>query len=330
MHTTLTQVVTGTVTVCLFLSSFIFSPSIAWAAEKYPETNLKTSCFEQAWAPDARSLARDSGWYGDGKDRISYTYQAPGGYTALVSKAFEGVPAAQAALKLSPVKGDEVKVARLMTVMYIPEDNGFNKGNAKLPLGLWGGFGSCIAGGCPPPEDSLYPEGVNQTKTQTGFSVRLTRTADDPDATPVPHSPKIYSYNLNRTDVPVTVHDDGSVSVYGQSEIMDDVVFPTGQWFKVIMDVRLNTFRGGVPKANGFVDLYLYTMDDQLIGEAHQTGLIFRDDPSWYIRGPYLVDLWGGDYTKDDNLPTTKFKTYYRNYKMYTLKDGLLPSQCKN
>lgn len=326
--------IASALTACFLFSSIIFiDPTRAEAAERFPETNLKTSCFEKVWSPSAKSLATDSKWRGDGAERIGYTKSGPNGKEAMVSKAFEGVPAAQASLKLnlSNVTNKNVTTARVMTVMYIPDDNGFNTGNAKFPLGLWGGVGNCISGGCPPPEDPLYPEGVDQDRTQNGFSVRLTRTADDANATPVPHSPKIYSYNLNRSDVPVSVNPDtGVVSVFGQSEIMNGVTFPTGQWFKVIMDVRLNSFKNGVPIENGFVDLYLYTMDDRLIGEAHQTNLIFRDDPSWYFNGPYLVDLWGGDYTATANTPTATFKTYYRNHKMYILKDGLMPSQCKN
>lgn len=321
----------GVLAACFLVSSVVFVPVEVHAAEKFPETNLKTSCFENVWSPSTKSVAKDSKWRGDGADRIGYTSSGPNGKESMVSKAFDGVPAAMASLKLPTMKGDNVKVARLMTVMYIPENNGFNTGNAKLPLGLWGGDGNCIAGGCPPPEDSLYPEGVDQDRTQNGFSVRLTRTADDTNASPVPHSPKIYTYNLNRTDVPVSVNPDtGVVSVFGQSEIMNGVTFPTGQWFKVIMDVRLNSFKSGVPQANGFVDLYLYTMNDRLIGQAHQNGLILRDNPSWYINGPYLVDLWGGGYTNPENTPMATFKTYYRNYKMLAFKDGLTPSQCKN
>lgn len=311
--------------------AYKFSPI---TSQSFPETNLKQSCFDLVWSPDEKWVSKSTRWYGDGKDRISYTAHAPGNVEALVSQAVEGVPAALAALKYRiPETSDREPVAaRIMASVFIPEDHGFNLGNAKMPLGIWGGDPdrvTCIAGGCPPPYDpEYYPLGKDIDKTQNGFSVRFTRKALDKKTDPITHGPKIYSYNLNRVGVATAGN-----KVFGQSTAMSEP-FPTGDWFRMVMDVRLNSFPKDAdgnlyPKENGSVDMYMYDANDDLLGEVHQENLIFRDDPSWFIKGPLLADLWGGDFENDNNRPTKSFDTYYRDYAMYILKEGKLPSQCK-
>lgn len=330
----LKQAMAGTTAFSIFFSSFMFTfPIQTEAAEQYPEARLQHSCFEKVWGPDEKELANDPRWRGVGEEidnRIRYTSKLPDGKPSIISKAFEDVPAGLASLKLKIAEVDQrkAKVARLSTLVYIPEDNGFNKGNAKMQIGVWG-MGDeigCIAN-CPPPYNpELYPLGMDVDRVQKGFIARVSRQAIDESTSPVTHGPKIYSYHLNRSDAVVT--DD---VVYGESAYTN-TPFPTGEWFKLIMDIRLDSWdsKENRSKKNGFVDLYMYDTQDNLLGEAHMENLIFRDDPSWHIMGPYLVDLWGGDYEHPDNIPTKTFNTYYRNHKMYIMKEGKYPGQCKN
>jgi len=284
-----------------WVSSDTDSLQLASTFDPFVQEKLKDSCFDLVWEPTERDLATSSKRFGTGKGRTRYRASGPNGKPSLVSYAGKGQPAA---LSTFQDRNNEVMkrksiVARIETKMFIPKGHGFNLGNAKIPLGLWGGDpdvngsngGICATAGCPP-------------SRQTGFSLRLTRNLLNEKN--FKHGPRLYSYHLNRTGVTDRV--EGLFYMYGEGIPMN-TSFPLNQWVKIVIDLRLNSFKNGVAKNNGTVSLYMYKMNGSLVGQVHKNGLVFRKDPSWHIFGPLLADLWGGPYKNDNHQPLKTFNT---------------------
>ncbi|GAA5215517.1 polysaccharide lyase [Corallincola platygyrae] len=174
--------------------------------------------------------------------------------------------------------------ARITFEIFLPHEFGFSVAGHKLPLGFWGGRSDsmCMAGGCP----------VSQ---QDGFSVRLTNDAG---------AVNLYSYHLNRgTQVELSGSQYGKVFHSG-------VNLPLGEWVSVSVVVKLN--RPGY--FNG--EIWLYLAGEEVL---HQTGLLFRNTWDWWIRGPLLTDLWGGNiYLWGSQSPKDQ-KMWYRDYTIESL-----------
>ena len=312
-----------------FLILVLLAQSSYVEARNYEGTRMDADCMDLVWAPDTQDLIEEN-WKesadadnSETQPRLSYVENGPNNKASLSFNAYKGKEGTMVALrrKLDVLMERQPVFARIKASVFIPANNGFNIGNAKMALGLWGGEpgieGYCAAAGCMPWE-------------QNGFSVRMTRTTQDTQA-PFHHGPRIYSYHLNRLeDNPsYQVDENDEYTRISGAGFPMNVNFPYDTWLKVVMDVRLNSFKDGDAQENGFVDLYMYK-NGELIGSVSKQGLIFRKTADWHFFGPRISSIWGGPTHKSTHLPLADTKEYFRDYKLFILKPGLLPSQCKN
>ncbi len=311
----------------LFAAALSFLPTLGSGEIVPTETYLNDKCLVSVWAPDSDTLAHDLKWKQKSSfDRLGYKDNAPtADGDALVTIARKGLPGSllRHKDKLKIAKERAPVVARIETSIFVPDDSGFNYSNAKMPLGIWGGdpgANFCGAGLCPPDE-------------QTGFTVRLTRTRLDRDdrKPPFTHGLRIYSYHLNRggTVKNPTAEDNKARkrTLKGDGTPMKTPLEP-GVWYRVIMDVGLNSFTGDKPNADGWMDAYLLDDQGSILDHAGKTGLIYRRAPDWHIFGPVLTDLWGGDETRPQNLPLADTVIYYEDYEMFLLAPGKTLETC--
>lgn len=290
--------------------------------------HLDPQCLVSAWAPSSQDLAKSGRWrQKNDYDRLDLATQVPdldGDAIRVFAKG--GVVGNllnyQEKLKQTPV--DKPQAARIEVELYIPPDEGFNRSNAKLPLGIWGGEDGakfCGSGLCPP-------------RDQTGFTVRLTRTLLDPDdwKPPFPHGPRIYSYHLNRpgeakVKQPINGQTEAKLRLQGDGIDLNVQMVP-GNWYRVVLDVALNTFDGAAANADGFTNLYLYDDAGQLLGQTGKSGLIFRKSEDWFIFGPILTDLWGGKIDHKRNIPLADTSTFYEDYEMFLIAPDRALQDC--
>lgn len=310
----------------IFGALLALSPSLGMTGGTPSQTYLNPQCLTSVWAPTSSKVANADRWQEKSSfDRLELATNAPtADGDAVVTVARAGVPGSMSMYKqgLDAARAQKPSIARVQVSLYIPDNGGFNKSNAKMPLGLWGGL----------PEGPFCGMGLCAPQDQTGFSVRLTRTRlnSRDETAPFEHGPRIYSYHINREGTPQkTTNSDGSVKYKLQGEGINlRAPLKGGQWYRVVMDVGLNSFQDGQPVADGWTDMYLMDANGRIIGHAGKTGLIYRKSPDWHVMGPMLTDLWGGDETKPTNLPLKDTVTYYEDYEMFLLTPGKSPEQC--
>ena len=73
----------------------------------------------------------------------------------------------------------------------------------------------------------------------------------------------------------------------------------------------------------------MFDGNGNLLDTAGKTGLIYRPSRDWYIFGPVLTDLWGGDETRPQNLPLADTRIYYEDYEMFFLDPDRTLGACK-
>ncbi len=316
------------------LKHILTATSLVWiafpvaAADLPKTTHLDASCLVSVWSPSSRAIAEDKYWRPEvNLNRLSFAKPAPSeDGNALAIQAENGIPGEMVSLKRTNgfAKQHAPAIGRIRADIYFDSVDGFNIAAAKLPLGLWGGeLGTkfCGAGLCPPDE-------------QTGFSVRLTRSRLDLDDRwpPILQTFRIYSYHINRPgEVLERPSKDGKGTrrtLKGSGIVMHQPL-KAGVWYQVILDVGLNSFDGDQPVADGWTDIYLLDEDGTILDWAGETGLIYRKSPNWSILGPYLVDLWGGDPKKQQNLPLSDLLTYFEDYELLFLDPEKSADDCR-
>ena len=314
--------------VLAILALFLTLPHSTTARDIPSEPYLDDGCLISVWAPSSDKLANQTEWrQKSAYNRLQFDDDAPTeDGDALVTYARKGVPGSllRHKGKLPEAHKQKPSVARIQNKIFVPDDSGFNYSNAKMPLGIWGGkkgAAFCGAGLCPPDE-------------QTGFTVRLTRSRIDRDdkKPPFRHGLRIYSYHLNR-DGEVKNSTAADKKVRKRTQKGDGTPLKTplepGVWYHLILDVGLNSFKDGKPVADGWTQLYMFDGNGNLLDTAGKTGLIYSPSPDWYIFGPVLTDLWGGDETRPQNLPLADTRIYYEDYEMFFLDPDRTLGACK-
>jgi hypothetical protein len=243
-------------------------------------------CYKSIWKPTEQDVAKAFA----SEKRVHYA-NAPDGSPAVQFTAMAKQPN-EIAQFMSPLPGFKVEAARATVDMYLEKGYEYNpRGGGKFALGLWGGEKGCLSGGCPPGR-------------QTGFSVRLTHGMGSKQTYPA-----IYSYNLNRSD-------ETDDSVYGQKGALLDASgermrIPTGVWVTYVMDLVLNT----PGRSDGWVQIDM-SIDGKMVATRTMTDLVFRESPDWFIRGPILTEMWGGDINRSANFPPKTQRSWYRRFEV--------------
>lgn len=305
--------------------------AVAWTGAGHAENSgrhLDPQCLVSAWSPTSEKLAKSTRWrQKNDYDRLDLVKQVPGLQGDAISTFVEGgIPGNLLTYyeRLKPALENKPLAARIVVDLYFADEEGFNRSNAKLPLGIWGGDSDgkfCGTNSCPPVE-------------QTGFSVRLTRTILDKKdwEPPYLHGPRIYSYHLNRpgeakVKEPINGQTEAKLRLQGDGIDMN-APLQAGKWYHLVLDVGLNTFDNTQPKADGFTNLYLYDSAGTLLGETGKSGLIFRNSPDWFIFGPMLTDLWGGPINNKRNIPLADTVAYYEDYEMFLIAPDRTLQEC--
>ncbi len=205
---------------------------------------------------------------------------APDDSPSLKRNVFKG-PNDIAQIKLT-LFDRNITAARITFDIFLEDGFEFSRGGHKLPLGLWGGSldSRCLAGGCPPTR-------------QDGFSIRLIENQG---------LLGLYIYNLNRSS-------GSDKKVYGSTHISSTYI-ESNRWHKIAIDVFLNS-----PNRNDGMS-YLW-LNDKLVLIVRD--LIFRNADDWFIRGPLLTELWGGDiYLWGSQSPKDQ-SIWFKNYRINKL-----------
>jgi hypothetical protein len=187
---------------------------------------------------------------------------------------------------LSPLGNKGVDAACLSLRVFM--ESGFKwpaeGGGTKMGWGLWGGSSpSKISGGTP----------VNE---QLGWSVRNVNSV---------WGFRHYSYHLNR---PSRYGHQGSPLARWESS-----AWRSGRWHTIELEVVMNT----PGQSNGYLQLWLDGGNRKTL-----TGLVFRRNSDWAIRGLMFSDIWGGTTRDPQNWSPKAQKMWYADYKLYTANGG--------
>jgi hypothetical protein len=100
-------------------------------------------------------------------------------------------------------------------------------------------------------------------------------------------------------------------AVYGWSIGRGAWTFPPGKWTKVRQTVRVNTFSGGKPNADGVVTVWV---NDNPKPVLYLDKIVYRTQPNTKLLGIDFETFFGG--SKPAFLNTKDQYAYYKNFKL--------------
>ena len=193
-------------------------------------------------------------------------------------------------MTMAPLGSTGIKHACLSLRVYLSSGFDFGTAGTKLGWGLFGGTGSKDSGGTPPEEQKGWTE--RNVTSRWGS--------------------RIYSYHLNRNE-PRRSNGNmfGSKSQYSKP-------LPTGRWFNIHLEVKVND----LGKSNGHARMWV---DNEYSGEI--AGMVLRTSSrNWLVRGLQFTDMWGGTTSAPENFSPRYQSIFYSDYRIYDMNGETVAS----